>query len=64
MATRQNVLSTERLALGPWTVEDAPAGLTIFGREEVTHWLTPAMEPIHDETGMRAALDAWAQRGR
>lgn len=37
------------------------AGLTIFGREEVTHWLTPAVEPIHDVAAMRAALDRWAR---
>jgi ribosomal-protein-alanine N-acetyltransferase len=61
MATKQVVLNTERLVLRPWTVEDAPAGLTIFGRDEVTHWLTPAMEPIHDKTGMRAALESWAR---
>jgi len=40
VATGQVVLNTERLVLRPWTIEDAPAGLTIFGREEVTHWLT------------------------
>ena len=48
-------------SLGPWTLDDAPAGLSIFGREEVTHWLTPAMEPIHDEAGMLAALERWAE---
>ena len=61
MASQQSRLSTERLVLGPWTVDDAPGGLTIFGREEVTRWLTPAMDPIHDEDGMRAALDRWAK---
>ena len=60
MAIKQVELSTERLLLGPWTVEDVPAGLTIFGREEVTRWLTPAIEPVHDETGMRAAIASWA----
>jgi RimJ/RimL family protein N-acetyltransferase len=57
----QVVLSTERLVLGPWTVQDAPAGLTIFGREEVTHWLAPAVEPIHDEAAMAAAVERWAK---
>jgi [ribosomal protein S5]-alanine N-acetyltransferase len=61
MATEQVVLSTERLALGQWTIQDASAGLTIFGREEVTHWLTPAIEPIHDEAAMRATLERWAE---
>ncbi|HZL75191.1 MAG TPA: GNAT family N-acetyltransferase [Propionibacteriaceae bacterium] len=61
MTTEQVVLNTERLVLRPWTIEDALAALTIFGRDEVTHWLTPAMEPIHDEAGMRAALESWAR---
>ena len=61
MATQQALLSTDRLALAPWTVEDAAAGLAIFGREEVTRWLTPAIEPIHDETGMRTVLERWVK---
>ena len=61
MASNQATLSTERLVLGPWTVEDATTGLTIFGTDEVTHWLTPAVEPIHDEAGMLAALERWAK---
>ena len=60
MASNQLVINTERLVMGPWTPEDASAGLTIFGNDEVTHWLTPAMEPIHDEAGMSAALARWA----
>jgi RimJ/RimL family protein N-acetyltransferase len=61
MASQQVILSTERLVLEPWTVEDAPAGLSIFGREEITHWLTPAMQPIYDEAAMRAAVERWAE---
>ena len=60
METNQLVLSTERLTIGPWTHDDAAAGLDIFGREEVTHWLTPAMESIQDAAQMRAVLDSWA----
>jgi ribosomal-protein-alanine N-acetyltransferase len=61
MADKQVVLNTDRLVLGPWTVEDAHSGLAIFGRSEVTHWLTPAIEPIHDEAGMLAAVERWAK---
>jgi hypothetical protein len=46
MAFNEVRISTERLMMGPWTPEDASAGLSIFGSDEVTHWLTPAMEPI------------------
>jgi RimJ/RimL family protein N-acetyltransferase len=59
MATDQRTLSTQRLALGPWNADDALAGLKIFGRDEVTRWLAPAMDPIQDEAGMRATLEAW-----
>jgi [ribosomal protein S5]-alanine N-acetyltransferase len=54
------VLTTERLALRPWTVDDASAGLAIFGRDEVTRWLAPALRRIADEAAMRAALERWA----
>ena len=59
MATDQRTLSTQRLALGPWNADDALAGLKIFGRDEVTRWLAPAMDPIQDEAGMRATLESW-----
>ena len=61
MATEQVTLSTERLELGPWIAEDASAGLSIFAADEVTRWLTPAVEPIHDDAGMRAALELWGK---
>jgi len=61
MATTHVMLRTPRLVLGPWVVGDATAALTIFGREEVARWLTPAVEPIHDEAEMRAALERWEQ---
>ena len=59
MMSTQVTFSTERLDIGPWTAKDASTGLTIFGTEEVTRWLTPAMEPVHDEAGMLAALERW-----
>ncbi len=61
MAIEQVPLRTERLILGPWADDDAAAALSIFGREEVTRWLTPAMDPVHDEAEMRAALARWAK---
>ncbi len=54
-------LRTDRLVMGPWTPEDASPGLAIFGDEDVTHWLAPAMDPIHDVAGMSAAVERWAQ---
>ena len=61
MASRQVTRSTERLDIGPWGSEDAAAALLIFGNEAVTRWLTPAMDPVHDENGMRDVLDQWAK---
>ncbi len=60
MVFDQASLRTERLQLGSWTPEDASAGLAVFGSDEVTHWLAPAMEPIADEAGMLATLERWA----
>ena len=61
MAPQQVSLDTERLVLGPWSVEDVAPALSIFGSEQVTHWLTPALEPIRDEPGMRATLEGWIE---
>ena len=59
--TDQLTITTERLLIGPWTPEDAAAGLSIFGDPEVTRWLTPAMDPVHDEAAMLATLERWAE---
>jgi ribosomal-protein-alanine N-acetyltransferase len=61
MVSDNLAVQTERLVMGPWTPEDVSPGLDIFGNEDVTHWLAPAMEPIHDAAGMSAALERWAQ---
>lgn len=61
MASEPATLTTDRLVLGPWTSDDAPAGLGIFGTDEVTHWLAPAMEPLHDDDAMVATLERWAR---
>jgi [ribosomal protein S5]-alanine N-acetyltransferase len=61
MVSRDVTRSTERLEIGPWSPEDAASALMIFGTEEVTRWLTPAMDPVHDEDGMRDVLDQWAK---
>jgi [ribosomal protein S5]-alanine N-acetyltransferase len=61
MAAKDVLLRTERLTLGPWTVDDAGPGLGIFGRQEVTHWLNPAMDAVRDEAEMRATVERWAK---
>jgi [ribosomal protein S5]-alanine N-acetyltransferase len=53
------VLTTDRLVLRPWTEDDAAASLAIFGRDEVTRWLVPAMDPVQDESELRAVVERW-----
>ena len=60
-SSTQVTLSTDRLDIRPWRPEDAPAGVTIFGTEQVTRWLNPVMEPVKDVDGMSDALDRWAE---
>jgi RimJ/RimL family protein N-acetyltransferase len=54
-------LTTERLVVRPWRVEDAEAALAIYGASAVTHWLTPAMDHVSDAAAMRAVLQAWVE---
>ena len=55
------VLTTDRLDLAPWGPEDAGPALAIFGRDEVTRWLTPAMAPVPDEGEMARTIVRWAK---
>ena len=52
-------LSTERLVLRGWQVDDAPAALEIFGDTDVARWLSPAMDRVTDVDAMRDHLAAW-----
>ncbi|MER6348854.1 GNAT family N-acetyltransferase [Streptomyces sp. NPDC001595] len=54
-------LTTDRLLIRDWTVEDADAALRIYGSPDVAHWLTPAMERVHDAAAMRCLLQAWQE---
>ncbi len=57
-------LTTKRLELGPWQADDAAAALTIFGSDEVSRWLTPALGPVADESTMREIIANWAVNDR
>src|SRR5256885_7579572 len=52
-------LVTERLALRPWSIDDAGAALGAYGDAEVARWLTPAMDRINDLAAMRVVLEQW-----
>jgi RimJ/RimL family protein N-acetyltransferase len=54
-------LTTERLVVRPWRVDDAEAALAIYGAADVTRWLTPVMGQVDDLTTMRSVLEAWVE---
>lgn len=53
------VLTTDRLTLRSWRVEDAAAALEIYGHAEVTRWLSPDMDRVPDAAAMRLLLQTW-----
>lgn len=59
MISTNQVLTTERLTLRPWRVEDAQAALEVFGHADVTRWLSPDMDQVPDLAAMRLLLQQW-----
>ncbi|MEV6901049.1 GNAT family N-acetyltransferase [Amycolatopsis sp. NPDC051372] len=54
-------LATDRLVIRDWSIDDADAAFRIYGTDEVTHWLTPAMDRVTDVAAMRSVLQAWQE---
>jgi RimJ/RimL family protein N-acetyltransferase len=54
-------LTTERLVVREWRLDDAAAALSIYGVDKVTRWLTPVMGQVADEAAMRLVLQAWIE---
>jgi len=54
-------LTTERLVVREWNLDDADSALAIYGVEKVTRWLTPAMGLVADAAAMRSVLHAWTE---
>jgi RimJ/RimL family protein N-acetyltransferase len=52
-------LTSDRLVIRPWALEDADAALAIYGQEDVSRWLSPAMERVPDVAAMRVLLQQW-----
>jgi RimJ/RimL family protein N-acetyltransferase len=52
-------IRASRLVLRPWTLDDAPAALTVFGDEAVTRWLSPAMAHVASAEEMAAVIASW-----
>jgi RimJ/RimL family protein N-acetyltransferase len=59
MISTTQVLTTERLTLRPWRVDDAQAALDVYGHAEVTRWLSPEMDQVSDLAAMRLLLQQW-----
>lgn len=57
----ESLLTTDRLVIRDWSVDDAAAALKIYGFTEVIRWLTPAMDRITDLAAMRSVLQAWSE---
>ncbi|MDI2028131.1 GNAT family N-acetyltransferase [Saccharopolyspora sp. TS4A08] len=56
-------ISTDRLVVRDWTTEDADvqAALDLYGRPEVTEWLTPVISSVADLAAMRAVVHSWTE---
>lgn len=53
------VMTTERLTLRPWRVDDARAAWDVYGHAEVARWLSPDMDRVPDVAAMRLLLQQW-----
>jgi len=58
MSTTQE-LTTQRLTLRPWRVDDAQSALEVYGHADVTRWLSPDMDRVPDLAAMRLLLQQW-----
>jgi RimJ/RimL family protein N-acetyltransferase len=52
-------IRSPRLILRPWSPDDAEAALAIYGSEQVTRWLSPAMGRVDDAAAMARVIDGW-----
>ncbi len=53
------IITTSRLRLRPWAVDDAEAALAVYGQDDVARWLSPAMDRVPDSVSMRELLQSW-----
>jgi RimJ/RimL family protein N-acetyltransferase len=56
-------ITSERLLLRRWEPEDAEQAVSIYGSEEVTRWLAPALPRIDGVEAMSGVLDHWRESG-
>lgn len=63
MGIEESRIVTPRLVLRPWRSDDAEAALAVYGTEDVTRWLAPAMIRQPDVGSMRELLRSWEAGG-
>jgi RimJ/RimL family protein N-acetyltransferase len=54
------ILETDRLSIRPWDAADGTDAYTIYGDEDVAHWLSPVMDRVPSEAAMRTLLQQWS----
>lgn len=59
----QSRIETPRLVLRPWRTDDAEGALAVYGTDDVTRWLAPAMTRQPDVASMRELLRSWQDDG-
>jgi RimJ/RimL family protein N-acetyltransferase len=59
MTTIEATVETARLVLQPWSREDAPEALRLYGDPELVRWLSPAMTAVPDLAAMELVLEQW-----
>jgi RimJ/RimL family protein N-acetyltransferase len=52
-------ITSERLVIRPWELEDAEQALSIYGTEQVAQWLAPALPRIDSVEAMGAVIAQW-----
>ena len=56
---KPGTLTSDRLTLRTWQVEDAPEALKTYGHPDVARWLSPAMDRVCDLATMRVLIQQW-----
>lgn len=59
VSVTDDTITTSRLVLRPWSPEDAPAAVQVYGDESVTRWLSPAMSRVTAADDMSSVLAGW-----
>lgn len=52
-------LTSHRLRLRPWTLDDVDTAFEIYSHDEVARWLSPRMDTVRDRHAMRLLLQHW-----